>query len=812
MNYSVFISDGIDVIELDAEDVMITSNFSVADVADIAVRTDNITKQINFKGTKINNDAFGSLFHLNKVSNFTLSNKLFYNYNPLRTVDCYIYEESVLILRGSLRVLDMSIDAYGNPYYSTVVTGAFIDFKTSITDKLLSDIDLSDLSHQYMVNNLTDSWEFQTERYISSTKTFVKVPFNKGSGYVYPFMDYGLWCSNKDKEYSFSYVRNENLRPAVYVKEYFDRIINAVPGYSYEVKGSADLVKKFNSLIIPNNQEKFNYNLIGKYYKLSTSAPISYSVGNNATQKTNGINYGSNLIECSIPLPQSTVQSVQTNTAFYPTIFQYENGAYNGLANTVIRLNRPIHTSIKVNVQLSHLNNIHNQNMFCTALVVTRPYIAPASNNYNNFSYNISSLSDNPIPLANYPPTDGVDRFIIPANTSNMSKTLSFDIGEKDYAKNTQFILKLWFQVTNGINPNPNVSFTVDSASLDVGKDGYSSTISEYNLGLVGDTTFDVITPLAPAGIKQMDFIKSVIALFNFYVYTDKDKPKHLIFQTYDDYYAFALPQYLKTQSIDWSKKVDYSKGLKITPNVSIPKNYVFTYKDDVDWLNEDYKAQFNEVYGTKTFTDKYGITDTKKVEVIFSPTLMASEPANSKIYPSISKELDGPFANSPTKSNIRILFYNGLKDSDKVWYIVKEYPKLGGADPVDEIVYIRGDKKYPLTSTYYVDGGSSSLIASDSLLFATPKKFWFNTTQDYINAIPVYDNYYIGQTSELTNADVKFIECQIYLNELDINNLDLRTPVFIDMGDKGHSYFKVLSVSYTSNATLSTVKLQRIS
>lgn len=74
-----------------------------------------------------------------------------------------------------------------------------------------------------------------------------------------------------------------------------------------------------------------------------------------------------------------------------------------------------------------------------------------------------------------------------------------------------------------------------------------------------------------------------------------------------------------------------------------------------------------------------------------------------------------------------------------------------------------------------------------------------------------IYFNRYMQQVTDLTDPNVVFVECDAYLNEIDIANLDLKIPVFIDMGELGHAYFKVLSVEYDSKDVSAKVKLQKI-
>ena len=73
---------------------------------------------------------------------------------------------------------------------------------------------------------------------------------NKGFGYYYPLIDYGLVSFYK-KDYKYN-----AFRPALYVREYMDKIITDA-GYTYESNFfDSDFFKR---LIVPNNQQNLQY-------------------------------------------------------------------------------------------------------------------------------------------------------------------------------------------------------------------------------------------------------------------------------------------------------------------------------------------------------------------------------------------------------------------------------------------------------------------------------------------------------------------------------------------------------------------------
>lgn len=897
--YSVYVLEDVSVNNykrLDCDGVDFTTIFSVADISDIANRKDSVTKHVTFKGSKTNNEAFGSAFNLNKSTDFTLANKLFFNYNALRPVDCLIYDDNILVLRGSLRLTDMPV-VKGNVSYETIVTGAFIDFKTALSEKLLSDIDFTDLTHEYKVDTVQNSWDTSVQVYNGTG--FTTQPYQKGSGYVYPWIDYGYNC-NASGFNSTNHLNEKNLRPAVYVREYFDRIISGVSGYTYEIKNTpgevtaniswlqylslnvivvdnrndtfdwfevgdtitatgagandgtytiiekaigsstqyffsvaetvttasgatstiigsvSPVVHRFNSLIVPDCQEKATMKVFGSYWEYTGDSSRSYDETGDNPNRDNGSCWVSDssslpgiiVDEFIIPLHIATLHG-----SGLPNFLAYEGGTYNGLSNAVMRFTRDIpKATFNVSFQMS-INNIYGIPTTWYVQLIARPWIDPADTDNYNPAGTAGTFDALGNVLNEY--INGVTLFTVAPNTTS-TFNVDFSIAERSYSQNTQLFLRVIVpgEASSSNNggqswPGTHYYLTVNNPSLTVPKDANTVMEVDYNLGVSGDPSFDVRKPEIPQGVKQMDFLKSVIALFNFYVYTEKERPKHLIFQTYDEYYANATLMNMQSTALNWTKKIDFS-DFRFKTNVAIPKNYLFTYKDDSDFLNNDYKLQFNEAYGTKRFTDAYGVTENKKVELIFSPTPLVKASDSSKVFPMIVKNGAERATKQPTKSNIRILFYNGLKQSGEEWYLVKENTNTGGA-PADTIVLTRSDKKYPQASHYYIGSDSSNLTPTHNLLFDTPKKVWFQFDSDYQTATPVYDDYYIGQTTDLTNADVVFIECDAHLTPVDIGNLNLKIPVFVDMGGFGHAYFKVLKVEYTNSDTTSKVLLQKI-
>ena len=317
------------------------------------------------------------------------------------------------------------------------------------------------------------------------------------------------------------------------------------------------------------------------------------------------------------------------------------------------------------------------------------------------------------------------------------------------------------------------------------------------------------ITPQYPENIKQYDFLKSLMLMHNLYAYTEKKRPKHIIFESYDSFYALTNPQYLSTTALDWSNKIVYNENWKKTLNYSIPKSYVYTFKEDKDAQNEDYKNSFNQIYGQLKFSDDLGTESERKVELIFSPSPMIT--LGEIQCAGLQKDSLILSQSKPTNTNIRLLYYNGEKSVNNRYNVIySDFNGNLGTANSNPVGYYGQAMEYsmnedPYSPTPIVIGSPNAVLQ-----FALPKRLYSGLGLNYINTPNLYENYYIDQVTELTNPNLNQLECSVWLTEIDIANFDFRTPIFIQT-DIGNSYYKVLELSWKSSKIPAKVKLQSI-
>ena len=215
------------------QDISTEFTYAIDDVSEFGSRNTSFSKTISIPGTATNNLVFGYIFELNNA-NFTDNTlpNVGYNYNVTKQANCKIFIDKVQIFKGTLRILEIVIDKETIEYQCSVF-GELGGFINQLGNKRLEDLDFSVYNHTYSVANISNSWDNAG-----------------GSGYYYPLIDYGnvstgaYGTAKKDFQYT-------TFRPALYVKEYIDKIFGDTD-YTYNCSFFDSAL--FKRLIIPHNQ------------------------------------------------------------------------------------------------------------------------------------------------------------------------------------------------------------------------------------------------------------------------------------------------------------------------------------------------------------------------------------------------------------------------------------------------------------------------------------------------------------------------------------------------------------------------------
>lgn len=262
--------------ELDlTDDIACEISYVIDDVKDFGSKNTSYSKTIVIQGSQRNNQIFNHISELGRfiaIENVnTQAPNVNTNYIAAVGSNCVILVDNIQIFKGKLRVMEVVKYANHVEYECAVfgeLGGFYYELSKGVTDditntnsgtKLLEQLNLEDLNHTWNYSNITTSWTNRNT--------------NPGVGYFYPLIDYGKVAENANRNHYY----DQALRPAVYVKEYIDRIFNSV-GYSYDCSFfNSDFFKR---LVVPNNDDRLKI-LTSNLLNLSTTYSFSFSPASN---------------------------------------------------------------------------------------------------------------------------------------------------------------------------------------------------------------------------------------------------------------------------------------------------------------------------------------------------------------------------------------------------------------------------------------------------------------------------------------------------------------------------------------------------
>jgi hypothetical protein len=254
-----------------------------------------------------------------------------------------------------------------------------------------------------------------------------------------------------------------------------------------------------------------------------------------------------------------------------------------------------------------------------------------------------------------------------------------------------------------------------------------------------------------PKSLKQRDFLKSIISMYNLYVTQDRLRTNVLEIIPYNEFYRT-----FKDQAIDWTHKLDQSQEISITPLSELSaKEYRLTFDDDSDFWSNSYKTKFNQAYGeSRTIIDNDFVLDTKTVKVVFSPPVMREQVAGQIMIHLYKVE-------------------NGVKVPDNF------KPRIAYWKPQVEctswnITYASGNVAY--TNYPYAGHLDDPNTPSTDVLFANPREVYFSI--GVYPGVNLYTEYYQGLITAIGDRNSRLLEGYFYLTPIDIMNLDFRTIV----------------------------------
>ena len=336
-------------------------------------------------------------------------------------------------------------------------------------------------------------------------------------------------------------------------------------------------------------------------------------------------------------------------------------------------------------------------------------------------------------------------------NTFSANNPFSFSF---DYTGNIANTNEVRIEISVPITANTYI-VTITSASINLSQITSQVVDVAYN-GVIS------INENLPKGIFQKDFFLSVCKMFNLYVYQDNLNEKQINIAPYIDFYSSAV-----TNSLDWSQKIDMGSTMSIKPMSQLnARYYSYKYTPDSDFFNDNYLKKYGQTYGDNLYDSEFDfVKDTATTQIIFAPSVLRLHTGQDKYHSEIYKLSNNNTNEDPMDSVIRILM------AKKITGITSWHIKSGSGGG--------GSNLATLTSYGYaghLDDPSSPTI---DINFGVPKELQFPVTTYPTNNL--FNTYHLPFILEITDIESKLLNCRVYLNELDIYNLDFSKYIWIN-------------------------------
>jgi hypothetical protein len=325
---------------------------------------------------------------------------------------------------------------------------------------------------------------------------------------------------------------------------------------------------------------------------------------------------------------------------------------------------------------------------------------------------------------------------------------------------------------------------TINSASIQSwnfsGASGYTN----------GSVNAEVMMSENMPDLTQADFLKDLINRFNLIIQTDKDNPKLLLIEPYEDYIDSGTAQY-------WTDKLDVSKEQIIkSTNEMQSRELNFTDLKDKDYFNDSYIKQWLAVWGSRKVFNRNDFAQKEfKNFSIYSPFIangtVGMTPGASQVAIASIFEIDSsdqtrkPMAGGKPKlfyysgTPIDVSGYDSLNVSYDFSIYSGAYTNLGTTE-----VYSTGNK-FPLCTQYNLD--SVTDITADTKIvnwdYYNPFFSTGFTTPVFGNTVSLhgfYYDYWARYINQIYSEEARIMECYLNLTETDIFNFRFANTVYI--------------------------------
>ena len=133
------------------EDEDLPLTLSVDNFKNAAEQVQSYSKAFNLPATKRNNKIFDQMYEVTRSDGEL-------NFNPYKETKAVLKQDGILIFEGYLRMLDIT-DKEGEISYNVNLYSEVTALSDTLAERTFSQLDFSELEHDYNISNITDSWD-----------------------------------------------------------------------------------------------------------------------------------------------------------------------------------------------------------------------------------------------------------------------------------------------------------------------------------------------------------------------------------------------------------------------------------------------------------------------------------------------------------------------------------------------------------------------------------------------------------------------------------------------------------------------------
>jgi hypothetical protein len=718
------------------EDENIPLTLSVDDFKNVTEKVQSYSKAFNLPATKRNNQIFENLFEL------TRSAQNFLTFNPYAKTKSVLKQDGFTLFEGYLRVLDIQ-DKEGEISYNVNLYSEVISFADTLKDKTFSQLDFTELEHEYNKTQIKNSWNDSGTGITytnSSTSGFRTV--NKTV--KYPFVDWTHQMTVSGGNPVLGKLE-QAFRPFIQITYLIQRIFQDTE-FTYESAffGSTD----FKGLYMD-----FNWGSETDGSQEDASGTLVQDINSSSWVNENSYTAASRLVFDDYVSGNLTANWDATNSKFSSPVNNLE-------------------------VTCTYLINLKNTSSITTYSNSVRIAI------FNSGGGLVSVLAQN---------TNAIGQ----GNTKVFQGTLNTVLQYGQYIQAQATSLtdnKIGFFPSGPSSGDTFISFTATNTAQQV------STLLNKMRGELGQWEFlkGIMTMFNLVATPDKSNPKNIIIE----PYKDIFLPSIVI----DSSTGLIVPNFFDDNStqLDWTNKIDTTE-IKLEVLADLNKTTVFKFvEDDDDYAFNLYKtAVQGHLYGSQTFDASTTTGNLQSVlegeeEIIAEPfAATVPKPLETQfpdfIIPSIYSYNPDDLTSEGFENSPRIMYNNGVKTLTSCTYYVPAQNGVAGDAFEDEFLQFSHLTDIPTVVTNPPD-------PDDTV------DFHFGICQliqPIGNATPnnLFNTYWLPYFNELYNPDTRTMTLKVNLTPGDLNTFFFYNTVFIK-----NRLFRVNKIDYKPNE-LATVE-----